>query len=312
MLLFAIVPMTSRLLRGDRATRTLDVIIALGAAGALIGIVEYAALGFDQMNNRPRGTLGHYMTYSGVLMLVVCAAAARLIQVGKQWIWPAIAVPALLVALVVTESRNAWVGTMVAIGVLLAIRNAKLTIVLPVAAVLFLLAAPSIAQRRALSVFDLHNPTNQDRIAMLESGAAMIHDHPWFGVGLNMVPRMYPLYRTADAVDPAGSVGPQTRAHLHNVPVQIAAERGLPALAAFLWFVVVAGRDLFRQLLRGPHKAVAGAGAAALVAMLAAGLFEYNFGDSEFLVLFLGIITLPYAVSVVRAAAPDAAAGRAT
>ena len=30
-------------------------------------------------------------------------------------------------------------------------------------------------------------------------------------------------------------------------------------------------------------------------AMLAAGLFEYNFGDSEFLMLFLVLVTLPYA-----------------
>ena len=29
--------------------------------------------------------------------------------------------------------------------------------------------------------------------------------------------------------------------------------------------------------------------------MLAAGLFEYNFGDSEFLMLFLVLVTLPYA-----------------
>jgi hypothetical protein len=42
---------------------------------------------------------------------------------------------------------------------------------------------------------------------------------------------------------------------------------------------------------------VAGAGLAALVAMIAAGMFEYNFGDSEFLMLFLGMITLPYAAS---------------
>jgi hypothetical protein len=29
--------------------------------------------------------------------------------------------------------------------------------------------------------------------------------------------------------------------------------------------------------------------------MLTAGMFEYNFGDSEFLMLFLVVITLPYA-----------------
>ena len=33
----------------------------------------------------------------------------------------------------------------------------------------------------------------------------------------------------------------------------------------------------------------------ALTAMLAAGLFEYNFGDSEFLMLFLCLVTLPFA-----------------
>ena len=38
-------------------------------------------------------------------------------------------------------------------------------------------------------------------------------------------------------------------------------------------------------------------GIAALVAMLAAGMFEYNFGDSEFLMLFLVLITLPFAAT---------------
>jgi hypothetical protein len=32
-----------------------------------------------------------------------------------------------------------------------------------------------------------------------------------------------------------------------------------------------------------------------IVAMLAAGMAEYNFGDSEFLMLFLTLVTLPYA-----------------
>jgi hypothetical protein len=41
---------------------------------------------------------------------------------------------------------------------------------------------------------------------------------------------------------------------------------------------------------------IATAGIASVVAMLAAGMFEYNFGDSEFLMLFLVIVTLPYAV----------------
>jgi hypothetical protein len=36
-------------------------------------------------------------------------------------------------------------------------------------------------------------------------------------------------------------------------------------------------------------------GLGAVAAMLAAGMFEYNFGDSEFLMLFLVLVTLPFA-----------------
>ena len=49
---------------------------------------------------------------------------------------------------------------------------------------------------------------------------------------------------------------------------------------------------------------------AGVVAMLAAGMFEYNFGDSEFLMLFLLIVTLPYAGDRVPASTAPAFAQR--
>jgi len=84
---------------------------------------------------------------------------------------------------------------------------------------------------------------------------------------------------------------------LHNVPLQIAAERGLPALAAWLWFVGVVAAGLFRQFRQRRDSVLAATGLAAVAAMLAAGLFEYNFGDSEFLMLFLVLVTLPFAAT---------------
>jgi len=38
--------------------------------------------------------------------------------------------------------------------------------------------------------------------------------------------------------------------------------------------------------------------------MLAAGMFEYNFGDSEVLMLFLVLVTLPYAAERTPGASP--------
>ena len=96
------------------------------------------------------------------------------------------------------------------------------------------------------------------------------------------------------------------------------------ALAVWLVFVTMVVRASFRMFRRSAHaqpakaiaegsaspgqvRVLAAAALASLAAMLAAGLFEYNFGDSEFLMLLLVLITLPFA-----AARPlDAAADRA-
>jgi O-antigen ligase len=95
------------------------------------------------------------------------------------------------------------------------------------------------------------------------------------------------------------------------VPLQIAAERGLPALAVWLWFIVVLIRDLVQKTRSSPMKSLPTAALAGVVAMLTAGMFEYNFGDSEFLMLFLLIVTLPYAADRVTATdAPAVAAQR--
>ena len=94
--------------------------------------------------------------------------------------------------------------------------------------------------------------------------------------------------------------------HLHNVPLQIAAERGLPALAFWVWFVggvVVGAVALYRTAPRdGPLRFLSAAAIAGAVAMLAAGTTEHNFGDSEFQIVFLVLVTLPFAVARSRSA----------
>ncbi len=300
LVLFLMVPVVAMFARGQRATRVLDVIIALGSVSALVGIVQSGVLGYNTLDARPVGPLSHWMTYSGVLMLATGAAFSRLLYSKKEWVWPAIAVPALAAALVLSLTRNAWLGTIAALGVLLAMRNWKLLLVLPVAGLVLMLVAPGTVVGRIKSIGDMNDLSNRDRVAMVRMGVHMVKDHPLTGVGPEMVQRVYLEYRDPMAVNP-------TNPHLHNVPVQIAAERGLPALAAWLWFVIVAIAGLWRQVRTGPAKAIAGAGLAAMVSMLVAGLFEYNFGDSEFLMLFLGLITLPWAAGQPESVEPVAA-----
>jgi O-antigen ligase len=190
-------------------------------------------------------------------------------------------------AVALTSTRMAWVGVCAAAAVLLIIKDFRLLAILPiVGAITFAAAGPSITHR-LMSMFDAKDPTRRDRIAMLLEGEHMVRDHPFFGVGPNMVEEVYPQYRVPEAVE-------QINPHLHNVPMQIAAERGLPALALWLGFLVILCRDLYRRLNTTRPRTAAAAAIAAIAGMLAAGLFEYNFGDSEFLMLFLLLITLPF------------------
>jgi O-antigen ligase len=288
LVLFLIVPMVYDLARGPKTKIVADVIVTVGALAAAYGIIQYTLLHFDSLRLRPRGTLGHYMTYAGTLMLVIGLAAARLIFATRDRRWPGLVMPALLVALTMTLTRSAWVGVSVGVGLLFVLKDLRLTALIPVVIAIVFALAPDSVTNRIMSVSDLRDPSSRDRLAMMQTGASMIRDHPLTGVGPNMVQRLYTQYRDQNSVQ---KVNP----HLHNVPLQIAAERGLPALAAWIVFVAMLTVKVFRLFRTSADRTLPAAALAAIGAMLAAGIFEYNFGDSEFLMLFLVIVTLPFA-----------------
>jgi O-antigen ligase len=313
--LFLIVPIAYRLLQGERSLKAVDVIITVGALHAVYGIVQYGILNFDDtplVSQRVQGLLSHYMTYSGLIMLVACTAAARVMFRREDRLWAALIMPALLVALALTLSRNAWVGACAGIGVLFLLRDFRLLGLFPVAVGLFIALAPAPLTERFYAMFSVQDlvsssdtstatvQSNRDRVAMIRSGFRIVRDHPLTGVGPDMFIQVYPHYRDPEAVR-------QLNPHVHNVPLQIAAERGLPALAVWLWFVVTLLRDFWRMRRSSGYLSLATTGLACTVAMLAAGMFEYNFHDSEFLMLFLVLITLPYAADRAPAVKPQIA-----
>jgi O-antigen ligase len=120
----------------------------------------------------------------------------------------------------------------------------------------------------------------------------MVRDRPVFGQGPRMVESNYPAYRWPGAPNPATP-------HLHNNVLQIAAERGLPCLAFWLWWVAAAMGDAYRETRR-TRSPYAVAALALLAGVMTAGLFEYNFGDSEILMLLLVVSALPYALRAER------------
>jgi O-antigen ligase len=286
--LFLLIPIVYDFARGPRARLMLTIVITVGAVSALVGVVQFAVFNYDIIGRRPQGTLSHWMTYSGTLMLVICATVARLLYDTRDRGWAAVVMPALVVSLVLTSTRSAWVGAAAGVGIVLLLRDFRLVALLPIAAAFVIALSPPQVIDRMYSIFDLNDPTSRDRVAMLQAGVGMVRDHPLTGVGPDMVRHVYPDYRVAGAVQ-------ENNIHLHNVPMQIAAERGLPALGFWIAFIATALISLRPLLDRSRHRVLAGTAVAATVAMLTAGLFEYNFGDSEFLMLYLIMLTLPFA-----------------
>ena len=295
LVLFLLVPLVYRFVNRQRAHTLISVVITCAAVSAVFGIVQYGILHYDNLGQRPQGTLGHWMTYSGLLMVVIGLAIARVVFGNMGRTWAALVLPALGVAVAVTFTRGAAIGACAAVALLFALKDFRLFAILPILAAIFIAIAPGPIARRYQSMFNMNDPTVRDRYTMLRIGERMIRSHPLTGVGPNMVQRLYLDYTGSDSL-----VGPDgvthINPHLHNDFLQVAAERGLPAFALWLWFIVALLRDVWRRFNAGQRELAATA-MATIVALLTAGLFEYNFGDSEVLMLFLTIVTLPAAAS---------------
>jgi O-antigen ligase len=199
--------------------------------------------------------------------------------------------PLLLAALAVSYSRNAWLGYTAGLLVTIGIVRPKLLWLAPVIVVGLVAIAPQAVRERVYSVLDYKTDvSSRERIYMAQAGFRMVAAHPIFGVGPEMVPSRYADFRSQDSLNYKPS-------HLHSNMMQIAAERGLPALLA--WFAILGfcARDMLPLLKEKNQYASALGALAAIVALLVAGLFEYNFGDSEVKMLFLCVLSLPYARS---------------
>ena len=276
----------------DDVGRARTVTLALAAAGtalALLGIWQFLH-GGDDLDNRIRGTLSHYMTFSGLTTLAAGLLLGLAFEGRGRWRFVGLVSLVPLGAVLLTFTRGAYVGICAAALLYLAVRRPRgLLLLAPVLVVVFALAPAEIRQR-IRSIGDLSDRTNRDRIAMLRAGARIASDYPVFGLGPDMVKPYYPLYRDADA--PRWTVP-----HLHNNAAQIAAANGLFAAGVYaLWVFLFLARVVVR-LRRERDSELAAVWAGALLAgaaIVVAGLFEYNFGDTEVEMATLLVFALPF------------------
>src|SRR6266571_1612016 len=96
MVLFLLVPLVYRFARGSNAQTMVTVIVSFAAASAAVGIFQFGVLHYDNLGQRPQGTLGHYMTYSRSAEVGACAAVALLFLLRDKRLLAVLPVIALI------------------------------------------------------------------------------------------------------------------------------------------------------------------------------------------------------------------------
>ena len=247
---------------------------------------------------RITGFMSHWMTFGGQMSIALMLLIAVLMFAPPppKWRWAGLAAVAVMsTGLVLAFTRGMWFAAAAGFLYLLARWRPKWLFAVPVVAAVAFFAAPHAVQERVESVYQPHGTldSNQHRVVTWRTGLEMIKAHPLLGVGPEHVGREFQQYVPADIPRPLpeGWYG-----HLHNIYLQYAAERGIPVLCFMLWLIGKVLRDAIAGLKGAApeRKAVLHGAIAVVIAVLVGGCFEFNLGDSEVLMLFLGILACVY------------------
>jgi putative inorganic carbon (hco3(-)) transporter len=250
------------------------------------------------IGSRITGFMSHWMTFGGEEMIVLLLLLAYLFFSGERrwkragWLCAAI----LACSMVLGFTRSIFlVGFPVGLLYLLWFWKKWLVAAVPAAVLVAAFLGPPVLRERIASVVEPQNDvdSNQHRAILRETGMLIVRAHPWLGLGPEQI--KYQIDRWIPAS--ARPLPPGDYEHLHNVYLQYAAERGLPALLIFLWLIGKILWDFAGALRRKPTaeaRFVLQGVIAAILALLAEGFAEYNLGDSEVLTLFLAVVAFGY------------------
>jgi hypothetical protein len=250
---------------------------------------------------RVSGFSSHFITYAEQMQIFALLAFGLLLSNlktlrkghSRTWLWVSVALAGLFsLALILTASRAVIASCMLALLITLALMKDRRAMLLALVVVVAMGAVsacmlPSIRTPQAMNLTD---DSSERRFGYMLAGLRLIPSHPIFGVGLDSQ-----KYHWKEWGFPGDYV-----THTHSTPIQIAVDRGLPALGAYLWLMAM----IFVMIWRGYKRALLdqdniGSGLmlgaiAALIGFSASSLVNYNFGDSEPLLMLLSVTALAF------------------
>ncbi|MGB7925018.1 MAG: O-antigen ligase family protein [Pyrinomonadaceae bacterium] len=252
---------------------------------------------------RASGFFGHYTTYAEALQLIASLALGLLIALpdkrSKSGALLAVALAGLGLALLLTVTRASWLSFLLSAFVIVALGASRRTVLILVACALPLVFAGLfvLQQKRNVGFFDPKDDSIRWRETVQREGLRLLVSRPrhlLVGVGMDSIKRYWRQWGLFDN-------GRLPIGHMHSTPLQLALERGIPALLAWLALLFLYARMLWR-LVRSPHaggwveRGLALGALGGLAGFFASGLVHYNLGDSEVVMIFYLIMGLALVV----------------
>jgi len=254
---------------------------------------------------RASGWTRHYETYAEVLQMVAqlalglaLAGLLRRRRGAAAWL-PFAAFLLLGAGIALTAMRTTLaafaVGALVVAWGATARGRARVFVV---AAVAFALAFGAVVvwRTRAGGALTLSDPSASLRVQVARVAAGRVPLHPFFGHGMDAVQRHWQEW---------GFPGTDML-HTHSTPLQLAFDRGLPAVLFWLWLLAVfwlaatRAERLWRDTDDSATHGLALGTTGALAGFAASSLVNYNFGDSEVTLLLWWLMGAIVVVSSER------------
>lgn len=292
--IFLLIP-TVLLIINSRKRLELSLYTVLGSAvlSSLVGIVDIIRKGIS-LDHRLTGLTSHWMTYSGLLMFAFVFFSIQIFynKNKKHLIIIFLCLIPVLASIFLSLTRSVWVGIFIALAAFIIYYQPKILYAAVPAALVLLLILPSSVRSRLESTFDLDNETNRDRIYMAQTGFTIFKKYPLTGVGPNNIKRVYDQYKPTDAK--------LSNPHLHNNLIHILAERGLFSFLSLIAAFIAVFIYIVKKIKEGPpeHKPIAVGALFAFISFFVAGLFEYNFGDTEIKFILFFFLSIPFVFNI--------------
>ncbi|MEK9628305.1 MAG: O-antigen ligase family protein [Nitrospinota bacterium] len=247
---------------------------------------------------RAEGTMSVYMTYAGLLMLSILLALGKLVFAPGENKGIYVAFILMVAGLLLTVTRQAWLGVLAGGIFLIWFRKKSLLLLLPVILFGVFSVSPSEIKYRINTLTNLQDANLKIRLSLWQGGWLVFKDHPLTGCGFKCIDAVNQKYP-----DPTGNI--KRLRGMHSNFIQLAVDTGLFGLISWIsiWvmFFIELNRKLNSEKGNPSFRRDAMGSAAAIVGFLVAGFFETNFYDSEVSMLLYFIMALPFAASQPKA-----------